>query len=48
MIAGWRWQPARELTLVADYLENVADIDPIWSDWGRYRAIVHRFVAGVL
>lgn len=48
MIAGWRWQPPSELTSVADYLENVADVDPIWGDWGRYRAIVHRFVAATI
>jgi hypothetical protein len=46
MIAGWRWQPLCELNSVADYLENVADIDPRWRDWGRYRSIIHRFVAG--
>ena len=45
MIAGWRWQSMHELTLVADYLENVADVDPKWRDWGRYRSIIHRFVA---
>jgi 8-oxo-dGTP pyrophosphatase MutT (NUDIX family) len=48
MIAGWRWLAPQELDSVADYLENVADIDPIWRDWGRYRAIIHRFVAGAI
>ncbi len=48
MIAGWRWQAVRELDSVADYLENVVDIDPVWRDWGIYRALIHRFVAGAI
>ncbi len=45
MIADWRWQSRSELNSVADYLENIAAVDPKWRDWGRYRSIIHRFVA---
>jgi 8-oxo-dGTP pyrophosphatase MutT (NUDIX family) len=48
MIADWRWQPLSELNSVADYLENVATVDRGWRDWGRYRSIIHRFVAGAI
>jgi 8-oxo-dGTP pyrophosphatase MutT (NUDIX family) len=51
-ILGWRWVSAGQLRAVADQLEQVADRPPpdgeTWADWGRFRAISHRFVAGVL
>jgi 8-oxo-dGTP pyrophosphatase MutT (NUDIX family) len=44
-IGGWRWDTPDELVDVADYLAAIGDIDPVWADWGRFRAILHRFVA---
>jgi 8-oxo-dGTP pyrophosphatase MutT (NUDIX family) len=47
-IAAWQWRKPQELHAVADYLEQVGRINPQWGDWGRYRALGHRFVASVL
>ena len=47
-IAGWQWRPARELAAVAATLEAVAQHSAVWADWGRYRALSHRFVAAFL
>lgn len=47
-IAGWQWRPAGELTDVAAILEAVAQRSTVWGDWGRYRALSHRFVADAL
>lgn len=44
-MADWRWVPAAELAAVADALEGVGAHAADWGDWGRYRAVVHRFVA---
>jgi 8-oxo-dGTP pyrophosphatase MutT (NUDIX family) len=44
-IGGWEWRRADELLAVADYLEQVGRATPIWGDWGRFRALSHRFVA---
>jgi len=44
-IAGWQWRPARELAAVAATLEAVPQRSAVWADWGRYRALSHRFVA---
>lgn len=44
-IGGWEWRRADELLAVADYLEQVGRRDPVWGDWGRFRALSHRFVA---
>lgn len=44
-IGGWEWRKAGELTAVADYLERVSGSTPVWGDWGRFRALSHRFVA---
>lgn len=44
-IAGWQWRPVHELVAAADYLEQVGGRYPDWADWGRYRALSHRFVA---
>lgn len=46
--ADWRWLPARELAELADALEVVGAVAPQWGDWGRYRAVAHRFVAAQL
>ncbi len=45
-IAGWRWVSPAELDNVADFLAGLEKID--WSDWGRFRAVSHRFVARAL
>lgn len=47
-IAGWQWRPAATLRNQADFLEQVYTVDPVWGDWGRYRALSHRFVAATL
>ena len=43
-IGGWQWRPAHELSLVAETLEQVGHVAPEWGDWGRFRALAHRFV----
>jgi 8-oxo-dGTP pyrophosphatase MutT (NUDIX family) len=47
-IAGWQWRPADELEVVATTLEKVGEREPGWADWGRFRALSHRFVAECL
>jgi 8-oxo-dGTP pyrophosphatase MutT (NUDIX family) len=47
-ISGWQWRPPAELTAVAGLLEGVGQSHPLWADWGRYRALSHRFVAAQL
>jgi 8-oxo-dGTP pyrophosphatase MutT (NUDIX family) len=47
-IAAWQWRRPVELHAVADYLEQVGHTVPEWGDWGRYRALSHRFVANAL
>ncbi len=47
-IGGWQWRPARELTAVAETLEQVHLRSQSWADWGRFRALSHRFVAARL
>jgi 8-oxo-dGTP pyrophosphatase MutT (NUDIX family) len=44
-IGGWLWRPASELWQVAAELERVHERSTGWGDWGRYRALSHRFVA---
>lgn len=44
-IGGWQWRPARELFDVATTLDNVYLRSQQWADWGRFRALSHRFVA---
>lgn len=44
-IAGWQWRTPAELDAVADALEGVGTLAPQWADWGRYRALSHRFAA---
>ncbi len=46
-IAGWQWRPAGELADVAATLEAVVQHSAVWGDWGRYRALSHRFVAAL-
>ena len=47
-IAGWQWRPPSEMNAVAATLEDVGASDPGWADWGRFRALSHRFVATAL
>ncbi len=47
-IAGWQWRPPADLPTVATTLENIGDSAPDWADWGRFRALSHRFVAEAL
>ena len=47
-IAGWQWRPAGELAAVVAILESVSQRSPVWGDWGRFRALSHRFVADAL
>lgn len=47
-ICGWQWRPAAEMTVVADRLEEITQKRAYWTDWGRYRALSHRFVAQTL
>jgi 8-oxo-dGTP pyrophosphatase MutT (NUDIX family) len=44
-IGGWQWRPARELLAVAETLDTVYLRSQQWADWGRFRALSHRFVA---
>ena len=44
-IGGWEWRPARDLDTVADRLQQVGQESAAWADWGRFRALSHRFVA---
>lgn len=44
-IRGWQWRPATELPWVADLLAMTYRVSKEWADWGRYRALSHRFVA---
>lgn len=45
MIGGWQWQPAAALGSTASTLEGIGAVAPVWRDWGRYRALSHRFVS---
>ncbi len=48
LIEAWEWRRPDELAAVADRLEGVGAGWPEWADWGRYRALAHRFVAAQL
>ena len=47
-IAGWQWRAAGDLPEVAQVLDAVPQRSAVWGDWGRYRALSHRFVAAAL
>ena len=50
-IAGWAWRPAAALDATADILEHIGDAGSAWetwADWGRFRALSHRFTARAL
>lgn len=47
-IGGWMWRTPAELTAVADILDAVHQRQPVWGDWGHFRAISQRFVAAAL
>lgn len=44
-IGGWEWQPAGRMAEVAAELDAIGEQTPAWADWGRFRALSHRFVA---
>ena len=44
-IGGWEWRSPDELLAVAETLAQVGRRDAVWGDWGRFRALSHRFVA---
>jgi len=44
-ISGFREVPLQELGALAEQLEA---LPPEWNDWGRFRAIAHRFILEVL
>ena len=41
-ICGYRWVSPADLAAIAAHLEC---LPPAWADWGRFRALAHRFVA---
>lgn len=48
-ISGFREVEVSDLHGIAHFLDNMKpDGDSDWSDWGRYRSVVHRVVAGIL
>jgi 8-oxo-dGTP pyrophosphatase MutT (NUDIX family) len=47
-IAAWDWRPPTQIRACAEYLEQVGRSTPAWADWGRFRALSHRFVAQAL
>lgn len=47
-IGGWLWQPATELSAVAEVLATIGRTEPTWGDWGHFRAMIHQFVADAL
>lgn len=44
-ISGYRWAPPDDFSAIAAQLEH---LPPDWGDWGRFRALAHRFVAEAL
>lgn len=44
-VAGWLWRPADEMRSTASCLETIGQVAPPWADWGKFRALSHRFVA---
>jgi 8-oxo-dGTP pyrophosphatase MutT (NUDIX family) len=47
-IAGWAWRTPAELEAVAAVLDAIHTHNATWADWGRFRAVGHRFVAELL
>jgi len=47
-IAGWEWCPVARLEKIAEQLESIRGQDAEWADWGRFRALSHRFVMAQL
>lgn len=47
-IIDWQWRPPSALHHIADALAQVGTHAPHWADWGRYRALIHRFVGEIL
>jgi 8-oxo-dGTP pyrophosphatase MutT (NUDIX family) len=47
-VDAWLWQPASHLATLTDTLAHLDAETPEWADWGRFRALSHRFVAARL
>jgi 8-oxo-dGTP pyrophosphatase MutT (NUDIX family) len=47
-ISDFRWVPLSELGTVAEALRSLPEDSPGRQDWGRFRALVHEFVAQLL
>ncbi len=43
-INGWQWRRPDEMSAVAETLDTVGQRTPYWGDWGRFRALGHRYV----
>lgn len=47
-IRGWQWRPSHQLADTAAALDQVGLQWAAWGDWGRFRALSHRFVQATL
>jgi len=47
-IRGWQWRPSHQLADAAATLDQVGLQWAAWGDWGRFRALSHRFVQAML
>lgn len=47
-ISGWEWCAVARLADVAERLASIRKQDDEWADWGRFRALSHRFVLAQL
>lgn len=47
-VAGWLWRSAEDMAAIAANLETVGRNRADWDDWGKFRALSHRFVAEAL
>ena len=47
-ITGWQWLPKAQLPTLADQLAALQSLGQYWYDWGKFRAISHRFVYRML
>ncbi|MBX3000949.1 MAG: NUDIX hydrolase [Caldilineaceae bacterium] len=47
-VADWLWRSGEEMGTTAERLERIGEVDPDWGDWGKFRALSHRYVAQAL